>query len=218
MSAEQLTELRAWYQTHKTDTACVKAIEARHACPPALAETLKRAYPDENATDEERELAFVFALSAAAGKIDMLGLLLANMDESMFPHAVPAPPPPALDPQLAILRTRAEEAEAHAEDAEDRQARTAYALDQAAQELAAERARVADLEAQFAAHVAGAPPVTVTIEQTEPEPMHAEPTHVDVPPAPETQAELVPTSHVDVTPLAPLPPPVPAEHDPEPTK
>jgi hypothetical protein len=211
VSTEQLTELRAWYQTHKTDSACRAAIEARRACPPGVAEALKRAYPNEAATDEERELAFVFALSAAAGKIDMLGLLLANMDESMFPHTLPAPEPAALDPQIAILRTRAEEAEAHAQEMDQRRGDIALKLsaEQAqyelvAEELVAEKARVAQLEAELAAQ-------TVTVEQTEPEP-----THVDAPPAPETQPELVPATHVDVVPLAP--PSEPAVHEPEPTK
>ena len=162
--SEQLTELRAWYQTHKTDVACIRAIEAIHSAPASLKTTLKDAYPDPTAIDEERELALVFALTQAAAKIDMLPLLLSALDESMFPNAQIQPSP---SNEREILLTRAEEAESEANRLHEQTVR--------------DRARIAELEAAIAAQ-------TVTIDEDE------------VPAPPETQPELVPTSHIDPAP------------------
>jgi hypothetical protein len=87
VSAESLETLRAWFQANKASPEVALAMKHRATMDPDVVEELKARSPGE--TDEEHELAFVFALSQIAEKLDMVGLLLSGMQVDMLPPVAP---------------------------------------------------------------------------------------------------------------------------------
>ncbi len=120
-----LEGLRTWFEANKTSKEVATACEIRGQIPQEKVDEIKAMYPDEQASEEERELAFIFTVATVTKSSNLAAVVLLAMAGDGDKH-----------------------------------------------------------------HGTG---LMVPVS------------HVD--PAPETQPEL-----------APLPPPVPAEHDPEPTK
>jgi hypothetical protein len=63
---EQLTALRAWHAKFREHSSVMRAAEVRARMPAMLAAKMKAAYPVEDASDEERELALLMGLAAVS--------------------------------------------------------------------------------------------------------------------------------------------------------
>lgn len=108
--SESLEALREWYAKNNRSPECVLAMKHYHAMNPAVAAELRERYsPGDQVSAEQKELAFVFALTQIADKLDMVKLLMANITVEHLPPMVPASrvdvtplfaPPPAPESQL----------------------------------------------------------------------------------------------------------------------
>lgn len=88
MSAESHAELQAWFDANKDTVECQLAIKHRQTMPAAVVAEWQARAPGDS--DNEKELALIFALTQIANQLDTVQLLLANL------KLEPAPTEPRL--------------------------------------------------------------------------------------------------------------------------